>query len=724
MDPARRPARFAALLLLALAVAVAAPALVAAPVALWGDSGDAWQNLWNGWWFAEAVASGHSPFYTHHLWYPDGVSLWLQTFGPLNAAATALLSRLLPGFLGYDLVVLGHLFFGAFAAWWLCDRLLGEAGLARGPVRLLAALAGAVVFGFSPYVWAHLSVHLHLSSIGFLALFAGTLPRAADPKAGWRPLLGAGLLALCLGLCGWYLVLDAALLGAVFLLLALARAPQSGLRPALRLAGAGLLAGLLLLPLLVPTLLALREPVEGAHDPVTFSTDLLSLWLPTPKQWLGRYFLETTTRFTGNAGENGGYLGYLPLAATGLALWRRRTPALVGLGLAGLAGVVLSFGPHPHLAGAIHREVLLPYAALARMLPFLGQLGCPVRLGLLGHLALAAGTALGVSVLLEALSRRRTGPEDPSLRPPWRLWAAGLLALALLLVEYAPAGQPTHRYPRPAFLEALGQVPPTGAIADLTGWTHPLYNQMLHGWPIVHGYVSRRPLRLVRRLMADPVLGPLYEEALYGRAPRQRALTRIDGPIDFDWGEAPPAPGVQADFEAEWVGQLRIDRPGRYAFRLGSDDDAVLYLDGRRVVDNSGAHPFVTREGEVTLAGPPTLRLTFRDRGGAAAVRLWWRPPGAADWSIVPREALHTRAGAPGLEGVYTHRAARPRLRGEAAARHLRARWGIAYLIAYEGRSAALSTLGLERVGAAQGIELWQVPGPASRPDPAPAGDR
>ena len=35
-------------------------------------------------------------------------------------------------------------------------------------------------------------------------------------------------------------------------------------------------------------------------------------------------------------------------------------------------------------------------------------------------------------------------------------------------------------------------------------------------------------------------------------------VTRIDGPIDFDWGKGSPVPGIAADtFSVRWTGQVQ-----------------------------------------------------------------------------------------------------------------------------------------------------------------------
>lgn len=42
---------------------------------------DAYQNAWNLWWTAQALTSWRTPFFSPHLFYPDGVDLFWQMLG-------------------------------------------------------------------------------------------------------------------------------------------------------------------------------------------------------------------------------------------------------------------------------------------------------------------------------------------------------------------------------------------------------------------------------------------------------------------------------------------------------------------------------------------------------------------------------------------------------------------------------------------------------------------
>jgi hypothetical protein len=73
---------------------------------------------------------------------------------------------------------------------------------------------------------------------------------------------------------------------------------------------------------------------------------------------------------------------------------------------------------------------------------------------------------------------------------------------------------------------------------------------------------------------------------------------------------------------------LMVLWPGYYQIGVESDDDGRLYLDGRRIVDNTGRHPMRRRLAEVWLwPGPHLLAVEYANRGGRAGLVVWWKPP-------------------------------------------------------------------------------------------------
>ena len=618
-----RRARRALLLHLAAAGVSLALALVfgwqgvAHPVTLiWGDFGDAWQNWWNGWWMGYALSQGHSPFFTHLLWHPDGVSLWLQTFGPLNALLTAVGRWLLPGFAGYNLLVLFHLAFGCYGGFVLAWGIIERAREARrlperlpAPARFGAAMAGGATFGLSPYVWAHISTHLHLTSIGFVALFVHALLESRA-RPGWRWPVAAGLFALATALCGWYLIVDEAIIAGVVLAISVSDARRHGWEPVGRLALAGVGSAVLCLPLAIPTFIALHQPLAGAHSAWVFSADLWSFFVPAPVQALGTHFRAITTHFTGNAGENGGYLGYGALALAGLGLVAIRGRRLVALAVAGLAGLVLSLGPRLHVGGVVYGRTPLPYGWLAKALPVLNGLGCPVRFELPANLFLAAGVAAGIAWIAGRLFLRAA--------PAWVLAAAVVLAGAAVAGEYAPLGQPTRTLPAPTWLTALANDPRPWTMADLTGWTEPLWHQTLHHHPILGGYVSRRPRRLEQNLFFDPLLGDVYRQVLYGGQGVQDTDT-LRGPDSL---AAHQDHGVHTKLSPAEARAYLLDHWGvRYVLTHTAETPWLVshYLGLTRVHEGDGLTLWEVRRRSVGAVAPVA---TFpSDEGGSASRR-------------------------------------------------------------------------------------------------------
>ncbi|MZE79702.1 family 16 glycoside hydrolase [Streptomyces xinghaiensis] len=113
-----------------------------------------------------------------------------------------------------------------------------------------------------------------------------------------------------------------------------------------------------------------------------------------------------------------------------------------------------------------------------------------------------------------------------------------------------------------------------------------------------------------------------------------------------DWSTTGDFGGFTDNFSAEVTGYLVIPSDGTYTFRLTSDDGSRLTVDGREVIDHDGLHGAEPKDGSVHLtAGSHPFRVDYFERGGEQQLTLAWRPPGAGDFSVVPREALSTDAG-------------------------------------------------------------------------------
>jgi hypothetical protein len=125
-----------------------------------------------------------------------------------------------------------------------------------------------------------------------------------------------------------------------------------------------------------------------------------------------------------------------------------------------------------------------------------------------------------------------------------------------------------------------------------------------------------------------------------GQTPNiDKLMPTVDWTADADFGMA-------GNFVSHTIGNLRIPQDGTYAFRLISDDGSRLRIGDREVIDHDGLHGAEPKDGTADLtAGLHPLRIEHFEAGGGQQLTLQWKPPGAADFTLVPNSALSTDAG-------------------------------------------------------------------------------
>lgn len=497
--PAVRPYYGAALAgFLLLGALVLAPLWPQAMTAIPGGriaATDGWQNVWHLWWFARAVMSGRTPFFTDALFFPQGVDLALQPLNSSNGLLALPITALFGPVAGYNAALLLSLALSGLAGYALAYYVVRQR---------VAALVGGLLFTLAPF---HLTKmwdgQLELAAVQWLAFYALFLLRAVEGGLR-RDALLAGLFLAVIGYTSWYYLLYTLVYSLLFGLL--------WLRPALRELGGGqlmrqalltgLAGGVLLLPLLIPALTTLadagRRPVAAeADDVLVYSANLLDFGLPSYLHplWGEQVFLAVTAAWHQLSGDWNVALGFvtlgLALVAAGRAwatAWRWWVLTLVLL--------LLALGPLLQLANW-RIDVPLPFTLL-QQLPGMSLARRPVLFTALATVTLTPLAALGVRALLAAVGPARRG---------WLL--GGLLLLAA--VELWPPLWPLNPARVPAYLAQLEA--PRGALLDLPPPRYkriePQQAQLIHELPLVGGYLARTPpypfvetVPAVRRLWA------------------------------------------------------------------------------------------------------------------------------------------------------------------------------------------------------------------------------
>jgi hypothetical protein len=123
-----------------------------------------------------------------------------------------------------------------------------------------------------------------------------------------------------------------------------------------------------------------------------------------------------------------------------------------------------------------------------------------------------------------------------------------------------------------------------------------------------------------------------------GKAP---ALKRVDKDINFestqdDW----PGTHFKDFFYIRWTGFIRIPEEGNYTFFLESDDGSRMFIDGKQVLDNGGAHAMEEVSGSMKLtAGEHALKVEFFEKDVDAGCKMSWKSSNI-EKQIVPASVL------------------------------------------------------------------------------------
>ncbi len=604
---AKRPVLWVFFTFLFLALVATFPAVVKLSNTLVGSpEGDSYEMMWLIWWLRRALLDGafdvtEIPI----LFYPEGLSfpiLRTQVGAQLLALPATILTSPATAF---NLIMIASLALSGLTAYLLGVALTGS--------RLAGALCG-LVWAFFPNKMGHaLGGHLYQVSVFWLPLYGLSLWRLLG-----RPSVRRGLVT------GFNAVLVASVhsVHVVYFLLpltiALLAADWMQKRPVYwtrqRLTAFGsatLLAVAVLMPLYWQVFGQAARGELGfmvASGAVGFSIDLASFVVPAPENpLLGMLpaVQEFSRRINVTFNESIAYLGVLPAALAGLAVWRggiavRRWAVLGGV------TALLSLGPLLKFGGRMvelqidnmRNAILLPYALLLN-LPFMQWSRAPARLHATTHFALAVLVAYGAAALLARVRSREH-------RFGLATMLGGLIFLEYLVAWPFPLASIEMGEVYRVVREQPGVVLPLPATARATA-REALLAQTMHGHPIIGG-----------RLLRD----------MPTRTHAQRFLNQI----------ALQGNVVAADILSP------VDRRGRLQLLRGFDVGWVAYHDVGGEAD-SGAHPALG-----ALLGPPAaisegLALYAIPPGDDAPDALVyalgenWHAP--EDWGGVPARWFH-----------------------------------------------------------------------------------
>jgi hypothetical protein len=127
------------------------------------DEIDASQFMWFFSWWPHALLNGLNPFVTYLMFVPEGFNLQWATSMPLPSVLLSPVTLAAGPAVTWNLIQLASPALSAWTAFLLCRHLTGQLG---------PSLVGGYVFGFSPYMLAHLTGGPYLALVPMVPLFA------------------------------------------------------------------------------------------------------------------------------------------------------------------------------------------------------------------------------------------------------------------------------------------------------------------------------------------------------------------------------------------------------------------------------------------------------------------------------------------------------------------------------------------------------------------------
>lgn len=484
---------------------------------------DSYMQLWNVWHFREVLLSGHNPFYSNWLLYPEGAALWLHTYNPITGIVNLFVGNEM---LALNLALMAEYALSGAGAWLLARRWL------RQPV--LAWLAG-LFFAFSPYKTVRLPLHYNLMLtatvpfyiLAFLQAFTFQPGRFWPTVRSWKAVAACVVLGIVTFLSDYYVLF-------ALLYFSLAYAAwfwfQLGAINWRRRNTWLILAGVLLVSHFIIRLMRLWDVPDNAG--FWWGGDVAGYFMPADNsRWLNFSWarqLYNNPRMFNMPGsvENYMFLGYaVPLVCALAAFWPGRSASRRHLDPQGrpLAWVLLFFVlltlPSVRILG--HVKLNLP-TSLLHFIPFFNNIRCPTR------------WVMVVGLLLPIVGFGALEATWDTARRPVLRGALSAVLLAVVAFEFWPVEPPLESSRNmPTAFQAVAKLPGDALFTvpmGLVDGYHTLGKVELHNFlyqpyyrkKLPSAYISRVSQAQFERFQTDTVMRTLL--ALQ-RAPTDTTFT-------------------------------------------------------------------------------------------------------------------------------------------------------------------------------------------------------
>lgn len=493
--------------------------------ALIGPPEDNQQDFWNSWYAAIAGKPG-SFFFTHMLRFPEGTSLYYQSFAYPQVFAVAALSHLVGNDLSslillQNITLLMSFPLAGVGAFYLVRHFTPN---------FMAALLGGIVFAFNPSHIEHAMHHAHVASSEFIPFFVLSYLLALE-RHSVRWLAASIIFFVLNALSCWYYLFYSAyfmIFHFTYTWVRDRKFPRGWPLIAPIACGAGTF--ILLSPILIPmAIYILRSAVENPGGYNTFVADAAAYVAFPPTHLFSALTDGVYKLLTGYPWEDTVYLGLINI---GLLAWfythaqksQTRTYILWGMGVF----AVIACGNTLHIFG--HWFLPLPGGILSQI-PFVDFVRAPARIIVFVYLFLSIAIGLAVTEIWQ-----QTRPAMA------RLLVAGIAFLMVL--DFYPAHIEMAPVSCSPGLALLRDDPDHDfGVLDLpSGYTEEnayMMRQVCHGRPIAQGNTSRNIAISLRDRLETHDLTAQHQQLVKARI--KYILLSPPESYDFSWGNAKSA---------------------------------------------------------------------------------------------------------------------------------------------------------------------------------------
>jgi hypothetical protein len=156
------------------------------------------------------------------------------------------------------------------------------------------------------------------------------------------------------------------------------------------------------------------------------------------------------------------------------------------------------------------------------------------------------------------------------------------------MVEYLPRRFiETEATPPKPMLE-WAKDPSKFAVLDISDDYRMMFHAAIHGKPMTGGNLTRIPDRLEKWYWGLPIVQALRHPGTFRVQP---VLERDRRPHRLQLAAAGRrTQDALRRLPHQWTGAVEVPREGEWTFFLTSDDGSTLDVEGKRVVENGGAH--------------------------------------------------------------------------------------------------------------------------------------